>query len=395
MALSLAALLLASLASASPASARQAPCGGDFGRWRAGVIEQARAEGVGPRGLALLARAGPNPEVIRLDRSQTAFTQSFRTFSDRTISNQRLAAGRARLNQYGRIFSAVERRFGVPGPVIAAFWGMETDYGANLGTFDIVDALATLAHDCRRPDLFRNELISAGRLADRGWLPENRMRGAWAGELGQVQVLPTDYIELGVDFDGDSRVDPVSSVPDAVATAASLARNFGWRRGEPWLEEVRIPPELPWEEVGLDVSWPRARWAQLGVTRADGRPLPADRLSASLYLPMGRHGAAFLAYPNFGVFMEWNKSLVYATTLAYFANRLAGAPPLRRGGPVEELSPAEVQRLQAVLRRRGHDVGPIDGIIGAGTRAAVKREQLRLGLPADSWPTRELLARLR
>jgi hypothetical protein len=196
-------------------------------------------------------------------------------------------------------------------------------------------------------------------------------------------------------MDGDGRVDIIRSVPDALASAANLMKNFGWQKGEPWLQEVRVPAQMPWQESGLDIRHPRSQWVRWGVVAAHGN-LPADNMPASLVLPMGRNGPAFLAYPNFKAYTEWNAAFVYATTAAYFAARLAGAPPVGKGnGPVDVPSAQQVQELQRLLIARQFLQGEADGRMGAQTRAAVKQAQIRLGLPADSYPTPELTERLR
>jgi len=170
---------------------------------------------------------------------------------------------------------------------------------------------------------------------------------------------------------------------------------LGWRRGEPWLTEVRLPANLPWDQADLAIELPRAKWAAYGIAFADGRPLPADDLPASLLLPMGRFGPAFLVYKNFQVYLQWNNSLVYSTTAAYLATRIAGAPPLHRGSPPPALSFNDVKTMQGLLARAGYDVGAIDGFMGLKTRQAVKAIQVKYAMPADSYPTAELLARLR
>ncbi|HEX2256067.1 MAG TPA: lytic murein transglycosylase [Afifellaceae bacterium] len=382
------------LAAAGPAMAQA--CGGDFNAWLDGLKREAMAEGVS---AATLQAAAPvlrfDQGVVRRDRGQAVFAQSFLEFAGRMVNSYRLEHGARNLQRHAATFERIERQFGVPGPVIAAFWGLETDYGANTGDFPTVTALASLAYDCRRPELFRPQLIAALKILQRGDLRPGDMRGAWAGELGQTQFLPLDYLENGVDYDGDGRVDLLRSVPDVLASSANVLAQMGWRRGEPWLQEVRAPADLPWAEADLAIRHPRSQWAAWGVRAADGGALPADQLAAALVLPMGRNGPAFLAYPNFDVYLEWNQSLVYATTAAYFATRLAGAPRVSGGGNAPALSLEQVKQLQELLASRGYDVGGVDGVIGAKTRAAIKDAQQRLGLPADSWPTPELLARLR
>jgi lytic murein transglycosylase len=385
-----------SLAAGALASAQSlaADCGGDFGPWRARVQAEARAAGISADTAALLDAVEPSAKVLAHDRGQAVFTQDWLTFAGRMVNAYRLRVGRERLAELAETFVRAERAHGVPGPVIAAFWGLETDYGAVQGDIDTLAALATLAHDCRRPALFRPQLIDALRLVDLGWLDRGELRGAWAGELGQVQLLPSDYLKFGEDGDGDGRVHLKRSAKDVIMTAAAFLQHLGWRAGEPWLTEVRVPEELDWARAGAYQRLPRREWGALGVRAADGSALPADPLPAALLLPMGRRGPAFLAYSNFDVFLEWNQSLVYTTTAAYFATRLAGAPVVERGDPEPGLDAAQMTELQRLLQARGHDVGAVDGILGARTRAAVRAEQQRLGLPADAWPTPDLLSLL-
>jgi lytic murein transglycosylase len=334
--------------------------------------------------------------IIARDRKQGIFSLSFLTFSDRLISQNRIQTGLARLKQHRDLFAKVEKDYGVPGPVIAGLWALESDYGGSMGELPVLRALATLAYDCRRSDKFRAELMDTLRIIDRGDLSPDEMIGSWAGELGQTQFLASIYMQYAVDYDGDGRRNLISSVPDVIASTANYLVHLGWRRGEPWLQEVRVPASLPWDQADLAIQHPRSKWAAWGVTQADGRPLAADALQASLVLPMGRFGPAFLAYPNFQVYLQWNQSLNYCLTVSYLGTRLAGAPPVHRGSqPIDELSLEQVKELQQLLARRGYEVGEIDGRVGAATRGSIKAMQMKLGLPADSYPTRELLERLR
>jgi hypothetical protein len=208
-------------------------------------------------------------------------------------------------------------------------------------------------------------------------------------------MMPSEYYQYAVDYDGDGKRDLLRSAPDVLASTANYLLGLGWRRGEPWLTEVRVPATMPWQEADLDIKLPRTKWAAYGVTLPEGRPLPADNLSASLLLPMGRLGPAFLAYQNFQVYLQWNNSLVYSTTAAYLASRIAGAAPLRRGAPPPPLSFTDVKAMQSLLVHAGYDVGAVDGFLGLKTRQAIKAMQMKYGLPADSYPTAELLARMR
>lgn len=375
-------------------AADQTPCGGDFDVWLAAVSAEAGAAGVSDQTLSALKGLQPSADVLEHDRSQAVFTQVWLTFAGRMVNPYRLRMGRQKLREHADVFAAAERDTGVPPEVVTAFWGLESDYGAVQGSVDTLQALATLAHDCRRPELFRPQLIDALRLLERGWLARAQLRGAWAGEVGQIQLLPSDYLAFGTDGDGDGRVQLKQSAADVIRTAARVIGALGWRAGEPWLEAVRVPDDLPWAQADVYQRWARSRWGALGVMRADGSALPRDQLQASLLLPMGRKGPAFLAYPNFDVYLAWNRSLLYASTAAYFATRLAGAAAVEPGAPEPGLNADQLRLLQQRLVGRGYDVGAIDGILGEKTRAAVRREQQRLGLPADAWPTPALLARL-
>ena len=334
--------------------------------------------------------------IIRRDRRQGFFAQSFRSFSRKLATKHRVRSGGRKLRQHKAIFRSVNRKYGVPGPVITAFWALESDFGVGMGKDKVLTSLATLAYDCRRSDLFRRELLAALRIIDRGDLRPSDMIGSWAGELGQTQFLPTHYLKHAVDYNGDGRRDLFRTPADIIASTAAYMKHIGWKRGQPWLHEVRVPRRMRWREADLRIAHPRSKWASWGVRRANGGALKKDGLRASLLLPMGRRGPAFLVYDNFKtVYLEWNKSLNYATTAAYLATRLAGAPRMRLGDKdIPVLKRRAAMRLQRTLRRRGHDVGKIDGILGAKTRAAVKKEQIRLGMPADSYPTPELVERL-
>src|SRR5271169_6901736 len=264
-----------------------------------------------------------------------------------------------------------------------------------MGNYHSLSSIASLAYDCRRSDRFRSQLFDGLRLIERGDLRPEEMIGSWAGELGQTQMMPSVYFQYAVDYDGDGKRNLLRSAPDVLGSTANYLVGLGWKRGEPWLTEVRVPANLPWDQADLAIQLPRSKWASYGVTLADGRALPADALPASLLLPMGRLGPAFLVYANFQIYLQWNNSLVYSTTAAYLATRIAGAAPLRRGTPPPALPFADIKAMQTILARSGHDVGAIDGFLGLKTRQAVKAMQLKYGLPADSYPTAELLARMR
>jgi lytic murein transglycosylase len=248
---------------AAPASA--APCGGDFSTWLQGVKQEAATQGVSQRTIqSALGSVTYDPGIIARDHAQGVFRQSFDQFAGRMVP-PRLARGRRLLQQYGAVLSRIEQQYGVPGAVIVAIWGLETDFGADNGHFPTIRSLATLAYDCRRPDKFRGELIAALQIVDRGDMSPSEMRGAWAGEIGQTQFLPSSYLKFAVDYNGDGRRDLIHEVPDVLASTANYLKGYGWQRGQPWGE-----------------------------------------------------GTA-----NFQVLLQWNASQVYTKTVAYFAQRLA------------------------------------------------------------------------
>jgi len=369
---------------------------GSFEAWLDDFRQEARRNNISSATIAAaLGGMTLDPGIIQRDRRQGFFAQTFTAFSGKLITPNRIQNGLGRLKQHHELLARIENQWGVPGPVIVAFWGLESDFGSMMGNLPVLRSLATLAYDCRRPDMFRAELMEALRIIDRGDLRPEDMIGSWAGELGQTQFLPAHYMQHAVDYDGDGRRDLLQSVPDVLASTANFIAFLGWQRGQPWLEEVRLTRDLPWAEADLAIQHPVEKWAGWGVKSVSGRPLSSTAATASLLLPMGRHGPAFLAYPNFQVYLKWNQSLNYSITAAHLADRLGGAPPMDKGnGTVPEMSLQQVKDLQGLLAKRGYFSGEVDGKIGAATRAAVKAAQLKLGLPADSYPTPELLERM-
>ena len=409
------AILLVLLCGAQPASAqsaaapaklvaapapRGASChaGMSFDRFLTDLKQQAVAAGVSQRAIA---EASPglvyDQRIVNRDRGQRVFGQVFTEFAGRMAAPFRMQQGQAWIKTYAAAFARAEKEYGVPPAVIAAFWGLESDFGANMGNLPTLRSLVSLAYDCRRSQMFADETIAALKIIDRGDLSPTEMVGSWAGELGQTQFLPTHYFNYAVDYDGDGHRNLLRSPADVIGSTANyIATGLKWRRGEPWLQEVRVPQNLQWDQADLTIQHPRSKWAQWGVTYPDGRALPNDNLPASLLLPMGRMGPAFLAYPNFAAYTEWNNSLIYSTTAGYLASRIAGAAPMRQPAvPVAQLPLNELKELQQFLVRAGFNVGKVDGVMGQLSRTAVKAMQVKYGLPADSWPTTELLARMR
>lgn len=364
-----------------------------------GFIKQFRAEaaaaGVGARGLAALDGVEYQPAIIKKDRSQSVFSMNFMDFQKRMVSAYRIKEGKAILQRNAKMFDAIQKQYGVPGEVLIAFWAFETDFGKNMGDFDTISSLATLSWDCRRPEKFREQLIGALKLYENGDLEREDMRGAWAGEIGHTQFLPKEYFETAVDFDGDGHRNLKKSIPDAMASGAALLVKHGWQANQPWMDEVTVPAELPWDQADIAIQLPRSQWVKWGVKGAHGK-LKADKFPASLLLPMGKDGPAFLVYENFtSAYLKWNESLVYSTTAAYLASRISGAGPLDPGrAQVDPLSYEQISELQKILVSKGYDVGEVDGKLGKATREAVKQEQIKMGWPADSYPTVQFLQKL-
>ena len=370
------------------------PCGGALPSFLKAFEAQAVAEGHSPASVRAFFRgARIDPKVLAADNAQGVFRKTFPEFSRSLISRSRLINGRRNARKYAAIFARAKREYGVPKGILLAFWAFETDYGAVQGSFNTRDALLTLAHDCRRPDVFQPQLMAAISLYEKGEFDPARTTGAWAGEIGMVQMLPKDILERGVDGDGDGKVTLKTSVPDALLSAAHTLQMLGWQANQPWMVEVRVPANLDWAKTGLNTKLPTRQWDAMGVRARQGR-LPGGNLPASILLPQGRKGPAFMVFPNYEVLFHWNKSFVYVTTVAYFADLMEGAPAYDPGHPDPQLSLAQMKDLQRKLQARGYDVGKVDGILGRKTRQAVQAEQERLHLPADAWPTLTLLRRL-
>jgi lytic murein transglycosylase len=394
------ALLAVALAAVPTAALGQANCrnAGAFEPWLAAFKKEAAAKGISQDAMAA---ASPylvlDQRIINIDRGQRFFAQNFLEMSDKMlVAAGRLPTGAAQMKKYQALFAREEKEFGVPASVITAFWGLESDFGAGQGKDQAIKSLATLAYDCRRSDMFRGHLFDALRLIERGDLRADEMIGSWAGELGQTQMMPSEYMAHAIDYDGDGRRNLIKSAADVIGSSGKYLVYLGWKRGEPWLQEVRVPENLPWKEADLGVQHPRSQWVAWGVTRADGKALSNDNLPASVVLPVGRFGPAFLAYDNFQAYLKWNQSLNYSLTAAYYATRLDGAPPMNRGNAnIPKISFDETRELQQHLEKRGYDVGRVDGVLGLKSRVAIRDMQIKFGLPADGWPTADLLTRVR
>lgn len=378
------------------ANERLVPCGGSFDTFLEKIAEQALDMGLSSKVISnSVFNTKYLKEVVRLDKNQKSFRLSFSEFTNRSVNEYRLVFGKKNIELHKKLFDKIKSNYGIPAEVITALWAMETDYGAVLGDFHTLSALGTLAHDCRRSDLFQSQYLAAIRLVENKVLSAEESLGAWAGEFGQIQMLPLDILNFGSDGDSNGKIELVKSSKDTIATAAKLIQSKGWQADQPWIEEVVVTKEFPWREAGLGRPRTVMEWKKLGVSLRNSKVHQRiDDLKANLILPQGRKGPKFFAFPNFRIFMEWNNSFMYSTTAAYLANRLKGDPEYITENPADILKVEEMIILQKLLRRLGYQVGRIDGILGANTRQSVRKVQMSLGLPADSWPTIKLLQML-
>ena len=366
-------------------------CGGEFNQFVENIKKEAQEIGYTEKIVnTFFENVSLNPQVLEADRAQGIFLKPFNEFAPRLINDYRMKHGKINLKKYSSTFNEIEKVFGVSRGVLTSFWALETDFGAVQGNFNTRDALVTLAFDCRRPFLFRPQIFAALELFSRNEFNPSTTKGAWAGEIGMVQMLPKDILENGVDADGDGKVNLQSSTRDALFSAAKMLKSLGWKANEPWLQEVTLTKELDWFDTGTDKIKTVEEWVKLGIN-GKYNDLPDGSDNASLIIPQGRKGPKFLAYSNFHIFFEWNKSFIYVLTAAHFANRLEGSPAFSPGNPDKGLNKNQMKLLQTKLKNLGYEVGQIDGILGAKTRRSVQEVQKILKKPADAWPTIELL----
>ncbi|HMB39024.1 MAG TPA: lytic murein transglycosylase [Wenzhouxiangellaceae bacterium] len=336
------------------------------------------------------------PRVIELDRSQPEFRRSFSAYLRARVTEARVGRGRELLARHRRLLDRLTREYGVPGHYLVSFWGMETNFGSYLGGMPTLDSLATLACDPRRSEFFTSELITALQLVSREGMDPATMRGSWAGAMGHTQFMPSAYMAHAVDGDGDGSIDLWNSEADALTSAANYLARLGWRRGERWGREVRLPAGFPYVDTGLAHSAPLARWRALGVRRADGTELPSADMKASVIVPMGHLGPAFLVYSNFEVIMKWNRSQAYAIAVGRLADRIVGGGRLTASLPAVETaaSRAQILALQQGLASAGFDPGEPDGMLGPATRAALRAWQQANDRVADGYPDPDTLGAL-
>jgi len=293
----------------------------DFGTWLQGVRKDAVAQGMRPDAVdRALQDAHEIPRVIELDRNQPETTITFTQYIDRIVTPQRIAAGRQKMAENAALLAAVSHRYGVQPRFIVALWAIESNYGNATGDYPVISALATLAFDGRRSTFFRKELMAAIEIVDRGYMDPERMKGSWAGAMGQCQFMPSSYLKLAVSYSGDGRRDIWQRREDVFASIANYLASFGWRATETWGRRVQLPQKFDTSLVGLATRKTLADWTHLGVRRSDGGSLPKRDLTASIVLPGGSDGPAFLVYDNYRALLRWNNSNYFATAVGYLAD---------------------------------------------------------------------------
>lgn len=371
-----------------------------FAEWHAGFRREALAAGI--RG-DLFDRAfigvSPDMSVIKADRSQPEFTRPVWEYLDGALSPLRVNKGKSLIQQNAQILQNIEQRYGVDRAALVAVWGMESNFGQFQGTKSVINSLATLAYEGRRPAFAHAQLIAALQILQQGDITPEKMLGSWAGAMGQTQFIPTTYNTHAVDFDGDGRRDIWGSSTDALASTAHYLQSSGWQRGQRWGFEVSLNEGFDYTLADGTIRKPVAEWERLGVSEYGGLPITPDdkQLSASLLLPAGHRGPAFLIFDNFRAILKYNNSSSYALAVGLLSERFTGGGLVYGQWPKEDLPLSRSERieLQVLLGKHNYDAGNPDGIIGANTRKAIRSAQQSFGWPADGYPTHQLLEALR
>ncbi|MCA3598051.1 MAG: lytic murein transglycosylase [Methylobacterium sp.] len=377
------------------AAADATPAAPDVQAFLASLWNEARQRGIRRETFqAALGNFTPDPAIIALTKKQSEFVQPIWSYLDNAISDSRLTRGRSAGERFAGELAAIERKYGVDRRIMLGIWGMETNFGSFTGEKDVFRSLATLALHRYRDDFFREELLVALKMLGDGLADRSAMRGSWAGAMGQTQFMPSSFMKYAVDHDGDGVRDLWENIPDALASTANYLASFGWQPGLPWGMEVNVPDGFNLGSVEGMREF--SSWAAAGFTRANGSALPRNG-KATLWYPAGIRGPAFLVTENYRVIKRYNSSDAYALAVAHLGDRIAGGGSFRAAWPRNDkrLSPAEVKELQRRLIALGHPLGKVDGRIGELSREAIRRQQTRLGLPADGYPTLALLQKLR
>jgi membrane-bound lytic murein transglycosylase B len=337
-----------------------------------------------------------NTRVEQLNLSQPEFVRPVWTYLDNAVTETRVSRGRDLMGVNAELFARLQSIYGVPTEVVTAIWGMETGYGANLGSFNLFESLATLAYEGPRAAYGRRQLIAALRIAQQEGRDPTTMTGSWAGAFGYTQFVPTTFLERAVDGDGDGKRDLWGSPADALASTANYLNRSGWKPGETWGVEVQLPADFAYENADPEIRMPVAEWSAKGVRKLNGEPLPESAEPTAIFLPAGARGPAFLVQENFYAILKYNFATSYALAVSVLSDRLKGASGVTGNWPrgEEMLSVRQRITLQEGLTTLGYDTGGVDGVLGRRTRAAIREFQRARGIPADGYATSSLLTRI-
>lgn len=368
-----------------------------FAEWREQLRAEAFSLGISEETLlAIDDLEAPLERVLELDDAQPEFIQTFTRYLSLRITPLQINRGRALLRQYAVLLEEVRQSYGVQPHYLVSFWAIESNYGRATGGFSVLQALATLAFDPRRADFFRTELLTALKIIDDGHIAVENMSGSWAGAMGQLQFLPSVFARYGIDGDNDGKIDIWNSLPDIFHSAANFLSQSGWRGDERWGREVLLPSNFDFSLTGTRTRKPLQEWNDLGIIQINGLPIPVANMQASVILPAGAGGPAFLTYANFRATMVYNPSTFYALTVGHLADRYTGGAAIQRMPENEQaMSVVDVQALQELLNAAGFDSGEPDGRVGSRTRAAVRAYQQNMELPMDGYASLKLLEALR
>lgn len=368
-----------------------------FRAWVEAFKSEAQQQGISAETLErAFAPAKFNARIIELDSAQPEFVKPVWEYIAGVVTEDALKRARQKLREHAALLARVQQRYGVPPEYIVAIWRIESGFGANFGSFSVVEALATLAYAGRRQDFWKSELIAALRILQSGEVPPERLVGSWAGAMGHTQFMPSGFLKLAIDFDGNGKRDLWTSLPDVFASTANHLVVGGWKGTTPFGVEIRLPGNFPYELAETQRK-PVAEWSALGVTLTDGRPLPAWTGETAILVPAGHRGPAFLVSENFRALLDYNNAISYALSLGLFAERLRGGGRIAKAWPTgdRQLGRTEKEELQRLLAERGFDPGKIDGQLGPNSRAAIRGFQKKAGLPADGYADYGLLELIR
>ncbi len=368
-----------------------------FEQWLNSFQKQAVAAGISNETIReAFENIQPIQQVIQLDRRQKEYSVTFFNYLRNSISSRRIQRGKSMLKKRHTLLRHIEAMYGVQPQIIVALWAMESDFGRNMGNFSTINTLATLAHEGRRHDFFRNELFCALRILENDHIHADAMKSSWAGAMGQPQFMPSTFFYYGADGDGDGKKDIWNKQADVFASAANYLNKIGWQPGQNWGMEVRLSKDFDPYQARFSEEKLFQEWYKLGVRTANGQPLPMKAGKGSIVLPSGINGPAFLVVHNFRVIREWNRSMNYALAVAHLSDRLTGGGPLVGTPPVGEknLTRQDALSLQSGLKKLGFYKDKIDGMVGLKSRDAIRAYQKSRGIPADAYPSPELIARI-